>query len=108
MLPFSLVLNGEWLYPGDPEPIAKAWEQREQHSGVGFLSSWDQEKACSDFGGTLSKWLRKGREASMNFHVREGSEINTLTPMNGAIHFDRMWVERGWDLKSLPDFVKVM
>lgn len=44
----------------------------------------------------------------MNFHVREDSEINTLAQMNGAIHFSGVWVERGWDLKDLPDFVKAL
>lgn len=94
--------------PGDLKPIANAWEQREQHSGLGFPSSWGEEKACSDFGAMLRKRLRKSKEASMNFHVREDSEINTLAQMNGAIHFGRMWVGRGWDLTDLPDFVKVM
>lgn len=65
-----------------------------------ILSSWGQEEACSDLGETLRKWFSKGKEASMNFHVREDSEINTLAQMNGAIHFGGVWVGRDQDLKD--------
>lgn len=75
---------------------------------LGSPSPRGQEEARSDLGATFGKRLSEGKEASMNFHVREDSEIKTPAQMNGAIHVGGVWVGRGWGLKDLPDFVKAL
>lgn len=42
---------------------------------------------------------------SMHFHVREVLRNQSLRPDEWSHSFQCVWVERGWDLKDLPDFV---
>lgn len=44
----------------------------------------------------------------MNFHVREDAEINTSTPMNGAIHCRQGVGGERLGSEDLPDFMKAL